>query len=254
MKPSPVPSILLFAATAILLFSLLGRGWYSINEDSLSMSSGPLWSKFCFENGGEMECQTHTIFSSEGGMNIFRITGILFALTALTATILSGIAAIFLLNKQRTALALVSLILIGVATLIELGMFVYGMSKGGRGGMPFPGYGFFLYFLGATLVIVGSIMAMKRGGPAPRPAGYGYPPGPQYGYGAPPYQAAPGYPPNQPPAYAQQQAPQPMPVAGPAGAPEGAAPQATPPHGCGTPMTWVGQYNRWFCPRCNQYG
>lgn len=276
MKPSPVPSILLFAATALLLFSLFGRGWYTINEETIRMASGPIRSEVCFETGGEMNCESSNIISDlgKGSMGGLRLIHLLFVLTAIAGTIVGGIAAIFLLTKQRTALALITLILLGVATLITLFTFLYAMSKGGRGNM--PSYGFFLYIVGAAAAITGSIMAMRRGGPAPRPA-YGYPPqGAQYGYGAPPAYPQQGYPqgaypqqpqgaypqgpapgyPNQPPAYAPpQQAPLAQPVAAPAGAPEGAAPQqAGPGHTCGTPMVWVAQYNRWFCSRCNQYG
>ena len=291
MKPSPVPSILLFAATALLLFSLFGRGWYTADEESFKMAAGPIRNEVCFEASGDgMTCESSNLISDlgKGSMSPLRLIHLLFVLTAIAGMITGGICAIFLLNKQRSALALITLILLGVATLITLGTFFYSMSKGGKSNL--PSYGFFLYILGAAASIVGSIMAMRRGGPAPGPGGYAYPPqGAQYGYGAPPgypqgpgypqpgypqqgatpgypqqgaapgypqQGAAPGYPPNQPPAYAPpQQAPLAQPVAAPAGAPEGAAPQqAGPGHTCGTPMMWVAQYNRWFCSRCNQYG
>jgi hypothetical protein len=254
VKPSPVPSILLFIGTAILAFSLFGKGWYSHSDETVQMSGGPLWSSICIDMGEGMKCETHTIFSGGGGMNIFRILGILFVFTALSGTVVMGIAGGMLLKKQRSALALVTVILLGVATLIELGSFLVGVSKGGMRDL--PGYGFFLYFIGATLGFVGAIMAMRRGGPAPAPYPYPMPypagpPGPQYGYSAQP----PMYPPQQPPAYAPPPAYPPV-AAAPHGPMEGAAqaPQAGPPHVCGAPMTWAAQYGRWFCPRCNQYG
>ncbi len=308
MKPSPVPAILLFVGTALLLFSLLGRGWYTANEESFSMAAGPIRSEVCFETGGEMECQSSTVFSDlgKGSMGGMRILSLLFVLTGISGAITAGIAGALLLGKPRSALALVTLILIGVAALIALGMLFYGLTKGGKSAV--PGYGFFAFLIGAGVVIAGSIMAMRRGGPAPRPGGYAYPPqGAQYGYGGPPGypqggqgypQGGQGYPPGgqgyppggqgyppggqgyppggqqgypqsgpapsgpapgyaapgQPPAVAQ---PQPQPVATPpAGALDGvqAPAQAGPGHTCGTSMTWVAQYNRWFCARCNQYG
>jgi hypothetical protein len=90
----------------------------------------------------------------------------------------------------------------------------------------------------------------------------GYPPQgqPQQGYPpqGPPQQAQPhqaGYPSQgqqpQQQGYAQQ--PQ-QPAAPPQAQPAQPAQQAGPPHPkCGTPGTWVAQYNRWFCTRCNEY-
>ncbi len=271
MKPSPVPSILLFAATALLLVSLFGRGWYTAAEESFKMAAGPIRSEVCFEASGDgMTCESSNILSDlgKGSMSPLRLVHLVFVLTAIAGMITGGIAAIFLLNKERSALALITLILLGVATLITLGTFFYAMSKGGKSSL--PSYGFFLYIVGAAASIVGSIMAMRRGSPAPRQGGYAYPPqGAQYGYGSPPGypqgpgypQQAPGYPPQAPgyppsqPAYAPpQQAPLAQPVAAPADAREAAPQQAGPGHTCGASMTWVAQYNRWFCQRCNQYG
>ena len=274
MKPSPVPSILLLIAAAILAFSLLGRGWYTHDSDSVSAKSGPLWGEVCIDMGDGMECKTHTVFSNLGkNINGFAILGLLFIACALGGMITSAIAGFMLLSKPRSALAMVSLILMSVATLIMLSIFFYGFSKGGG---DLPGYGFFLYFIGATLVIVGSILGMssKRGGAPAHPGygrpgyppGYGYPPpgynqAPGYGYPPPggyppgnqagPGYAPPGYPPaNQPPGY-----PQPAPTA-PLGAADYAAPQPQAPqapmHSCGLPMAWDPRHQRWGCQRCGQ--
>jgi len=85
--------------------------------------------------------------------------------------------------------------------------------------------------LGIVLLIVGIILAAA----APsRPAYYG----PQYPYPgyAPPYASPP-----QPPAAG-------MPVPGP-------QTQYSQPtcYVCGSPLTWVGQYGRWYCTRCQSY-
>ncbi len=85
--------------------------------------------------------------------------------------------------------------------------------------------------LGFVLLIVGIILAATN-----RPAQPYYPPM----YGAP--QPAYGAPPMAPP-----QAPAP-------GQPAPATPYQTPAcYVCGTPMTWVAQYGRWYCGRCLAY-
>lgn len=110
----------------------------------------------------------------------------------------------------------VSFIVIG-AVLMVIGGFI-----------PFLGV---LCGLGIVLLIVGIILVVA----APRRAAY-Y--GPQYAYPgyAPPY----AYPP-QPPAAG-------MPVPGP-------QPQYSQPtcYVCGTALTWVPQYGRWYCSRCQSY-
>jgi len=81
--------------------------------------------------------------------------------------------------------------------------------------------------LGIVLLIVGVILLAAR------------PNQPMYYAPQPPY------------AYAPPQAPsQPAPGA-PAAAPGVYTPPACPV--CGTPLTWVAQYGRWFCTRCQAY-
>jgi len=253
----------MFVAAAALAYGLIGRGWFSIHEERFSADGGPVWSTICtsFDSDDGMKCETHTFLSGEGGHGLQWILSLMFVLTGLTAMVMSGIAGIFLLKKPRSLLSILTLCFAGTSFLIIIGQLLYGASKGG---FHLPGHGFFIYLIGAITAIVGGIMGMVRksdGQPAGgvRP-GYGYPPGqgyPNQGYGNPnPYGPQPG------PAYAQPQGapPQGSPYA-PGGAPQQAyspapqqpAAQAGPPHTCGTPTTWVAQYNRWFCTRCNQY-
>lgn len=90
--------------------------------------------------------------------------------------------------------------------------------------------------LGLVLLIVGIVLAASQ-----RPAVPYYYPQPGYG--------TPGYP------------PQPYPAQQPvAGAPAPGAPSApgtpfqTPAcYVCGTALTWVPQYGRWYCGRCQSY-
>ncbi len=83
--------------------------------------------------------------------------------------------------------------------------------------------------LGIVLLIGGVILlAVQPSHPmyyTPQPMPYGYPPQP-----AAPGQPAPSVPPVTPGAY---------------------APPACPV--CGSPLTWVAQYGRWFCTRCQAY-
>jgi len=69
--------------------------------------------------------------------------------------------------------------------------------------------------LGILLLIIGTILALVG---QPRPVYYPAPPA--YPYGMP---AAPG------------------------------APQVPPCAVCGSPLTWIGQYGRWYCARCQAY-
>jgi hypothetical protein len=345
VKPSPVVSILLFIGTAALLFGLVGRGWSTASGDGFSVKSGPVWGEVCMKrnfdsDSGEVECKTHTFLTGEGSWGIARILGVFFVLLGLGGAIVGGIAGFFLLSKPRSALSLLTLILVGGSFLIMLGLILYGLVD--RGKLNLPEYGFFIYLLGAVVSIVGAIMGMARSGgaaagvPMGRPPHWGQQPG--YGPGAGGYQGgyaqqpggypqqggAPGYP-QQPGAPQQGYPPQgypPQGAPGSGGYPQGGAPagypqqgyppqgqqpaaqqsqpmqpqsaqqsqpmqpqsaqqsqpiqpqsaqqsqpmqpmataasqpaaQAGPPHPtCGTPATWVAQYNRWFCTRCNQY-
>ncbi len=84
--------------------------------------------------------------------------------------------------------------------------------------------------LGLVLLIIGIILAATN---RPTPPYYAAP------YGAPPPMY--GAPPQAPPA-------------GP-GAPAapGAPYQAPTCYVCGSPLTWVAQYGRWYCSRCQTY-
>ncbi len=89
--------------------------------------------------------------------------------------------------------------------------------------------------LGFVLLIIGIVLAATAH------------PTPQYYYPAPAY-GAPGYGvPGAPPGPYAPQAPAPGQAA--------AGPTAQQPtcYVCGTPLTWVPQYGRWYCTRCSAY-
>ncbi len=91
-------------------------------------------------------------------------------------------------------------------------------------------FGFFLApvcGLGLVLLIIGIVLAAT----SPATPAYYYP---QPAYGAPPQTYA-----GQPPAAGQPAAP--------------GAYQQPSCYVCGTPLTWVAQYGRWYCGRCQAY-
>ena len=100
-------------------------------------------------------------------------------------------------------------------------------------GVVFMAFGFLFVpvcGLGFVLLIIGIILVAT----SPSTPAYYYP---QPAYGAP---GAP------PPMYPAQ-----SPAAGPPAAP--AASQQPSCYVCGTPLTWVAQYGRWYCGRCQSY-
>ena len=84
--------------------------------------------------------------------------------------------------------------------------------------------------LGLVLLIIGIVLAATSN------------PTPTYYYAQPGY-GGPGAP---PPMYAAQ-----PPAAGQPAAP--GAYQQPSCYVCGTPLTWVAQYGRWYCSRCQSY-
>ncbi|MEO8705433.1 MAG: hypothetical protein ABI867_35710 [Kofleriaceae bacterium] len=247
MKPSPIASILMFVGAAFLLFALFSTGWFTHSDKESSMAIGILRSEMCFDG----HCQSNILFSNMGriGPELLLLLGVL--LFSLTAVIMAIIAGFKLFKPGRTALAVLALAFAGAAALMLILML---LKAGGMGGASF-GYAFYMFWLGAISAITASVMAMMRprapsammrpGMPGMQPM-YGAPPQgmypPQYGapqqggYGAPMQQQQP---PMQQPMQMQQH---------PMGAPQGAACPT-----CQTPTTWVAQYNRWFCQRCNKY-
>lgn len=99
-------------------------------------------------------------------------------------------------------------------------------------GVVFMALGFLIPFacgLGLILLIIGIVLwaTQRTRTQAMYPPSYGYPAQPGYAYGAPP--TAPGAP--------VPQAPYTQPACSV----------------CGTGLTWVPQYGRWYCTRCQAY-
>lgn len=259
-KPSPLVSILMFAGSLLLLIAIFSSSWWSASEGDASFSVGLVRGSSCHDG----ECRSMTIF--DGRMRIEGIIAIITVLITFAGIVCAVISGIFLFKPGRSALAIVAMSLVGGGALFAI-VYILMIKTRGMG----ISYGLPMFFLGFAAVLTGSIMAMVRpraGPPMGMNPGMRPPMGNPYGgqpqYGAPqanPY-AQPGMPgpgmPGQPPQGQPQQNPyapppqaQPAPVA--AAAPSGAAAQGAPCGTCQTPTTWVAQYNRWFCTRCNQY-
>ncbi|HEU0032769.1 MAG TPA: hypothetical protein VFQ53_19190 [Kofleriaceae bacterium] len=229
-KPSPVTSILLFAGAALLLFACFSASWFSHSSGDFSSSTGLIRGEFCEEG----HCKSFTIFS--GGSNIGG-AGLLLILTfllTLAGAVMAGIAGLLLLKPGKTVMSILAMCFASGAALLVLAL----LGKYGGSG---ASYGLAIFFLGFAVTLTGSIMGMSRKG-VPRPM-----------------MMRPGMPmqPGMPyPPYGSQ-----MPPQGAYGAPQGANPygpqaaavQGAPCATCSTPTTWVAQYNRWYCNRCQKY-
>lgn len=280
MKTSPLVSILMFVGAAMLLFALASSGWLTLSEGPASAGVGIMRSSQCMDG----DCRSEMNFKRLD-TNIESVLAIVTMLFTLGTIVLAVIAGIVLLKPRRSALALVALILAGVAFLAGIAFLI---KIKGQTSMLSVGYAFFIFVLGSAGVITAGIMAMVRprtGAPAGmRMAGHAqsqpFQQGNPYGqqpqqYGQQPQQY--GHQPQQ--QHGQQQHGQPQQQHGQA---QHAQPQAhsqphqaqahSQPHQaqqqpqqqsnpqggppcptCGTSATWVAQYNRWFCTRENKY-
>jgi hypothetical protein len=239
-KPSPVASIFMFVGSVFLLWAAFSSSWFSHSFEDNSFSVGLLRVEECVRG----ECRSQTLFSGRlRGPEMFAL--LIWALTfaGLVCAVISGF---FLLKPGRSVLAVIAMCLVAGAALFAV-FLILVISKG-RG----VSYGVGVFFLGTAGVVTGAIMAMTRPAP-PRPQmpyrPMGMPP-----MGMPmanPY-AQPYAPPQANPyaAPAQQQPPGPSPYAPPQ---QQASAQGAPCQTCQSPTTWVAQYNRWFCARCQKY-
>ena len=261
-KPSPLASIFMFVGSALLLITIFSASWFSLDMgDDSSFSYGLVRGKECYDG----HCRSRMIFSG-GGMGASGLIALIVWLLSLAGIVVAVIAGCFLFKPGRSTLAVVALGLVGGGLLFALLMLVQMKFR-------HLSWGFPIYFVGAAGVITASIMSMMR--PAtPRPV---FPMGmrPPMPYMNPygPPQANPYAPPQSNP-YAPPQA---NPYASPGAAPPRANPyappgmvtpaaevagasadpasatQGAPCQTCQTPTTWVAQYNRWFCARCQKY-
>jgi hypothetical protein len=225
-KPSPVSSIILLLGALILLYCAFGTGWFSLGDEG---GIGLIRMKQCYDG----ECRSKLIFDKH--MHVEDMLLIVTFLMTFATAVVSAIAGLVLFKPGRSALALVAVIGAGVAMASAVALLVkihgFGITYGPA---------FYLFWLSTIGVLVAGILAMQR----PAIAGQmpmGYPSQPMGYPGLPPM----GYP-GQPPMGGPVASAPVMPVA------------AMPPPGppcttCGTPTTFVAQYNKQFCQRCNRY-
>jgi hypothetical protein len=257
VKPSPIASILLLGGALLVLVSLFTASWFvashSFGDHDVSFGIGPIRVSSC-EDG---VCQGSTIFKGR-----FEAATLVMLLTFVLSLATVGLAiptGLLLLKPGRRALSIVTVAIGGVAVLLFV---IFTIKWGLRGGSG-PGLGFILFTLGIAATITGCIMGMVRapaamGGMPMRPQMGGYP---GYGQQPMPMQGQPmGGHPGMPMQHQQQppmqQQPMPQPVAAAPAMQQPQQPQAAgaqPCNTCGTPATWVAQYSRWFCQRCNRY-
>jgi hypothetical protein len=237
----------MFVAAVGLLYAAFSASWWTIGDGDGGASIGLVRGTFCSRSG---DCESFHIFqhirvNADFLLVIFQL---LFILAVIGLAIPTGI---MLFKPGKRILSIFVLSAAGACALIE----IIRLAKDGVHGAS-PSIGFFAFWLCTVAAIVGSIIAMLR--PAvpgqQRPAypmqPQGYPPQqqPQQGY-APqqPYGAQPMQPQQQPYSAQQSQPMQPMQQQQPM------AQQGQPCPTCQTPVTWVAQYQRWFCQRCQQY-
>jgi hypothetical protein len=275
-SPLQVPAIVLLVAAALLAFGVFTRSWMSVSLGSTSSENegdddddpefsfviGPLGGHSCF---GKDKCEDMSWAKmdpdpdkdsdedmgddSEGSSaredktmpNDLAIEAKLVLIFGLLGAALSAVAGIMALTGQLRP-PVVKLGKIGVAVaagvivLFEMRLLTGQLFPDMGGSITFsrmPSYSFFLALAG---VVGAGIMLF---GPASRHAGAA---GPAMGIAGPFAQ--------QP--YAQQGGP--FPQAAPYPQPYQAPPPPSYPCiRCQTPLTFVAQYQRWFCTRCQQY-
>lgn len=227
MKPSPIVSILLFVGAAFLLFAAFSSSWFAHDFGDSSFRVGLLRGESCYGS----ECESMHLFQGR-----FRLENLVMLMTfacTLAGSILGGIAGLVLLKPGRSVLAVLALVFTSIALFGAILFFI--RVDGAKVSYALP-----IFVVGALTTIVAAAVALGRPRlavpmPPMRFGAYAAPMG--HPYGAPmgnPYAPQPGANPYAPP-----------------GAP--AAAQGAPCAACSTPTTWVAQYNRWFCARCNKY-
>ena len=162
-------------------------------------------------------------FLSDRHVEIEGVLGTAAAVFTFAASVLAIITGAILLRPGRSVLAVLALIAMIVAMLFAFAF----TAKVKEHGIAF-GAGFYLFLLCSALVITGAVMGMSRAAAA-MPMGY------------------PGMPMQQPYGGMPMQQQQPY------GGQVAQAPVGPPCNTCGTQATFVQQYAKYYCQRCNRY-
>jgi hypothetical protein len=227
VKPA---GILLCVGSLLLAISLFTKSWISASERRGSTSIGLIRAEACFEDHCEGGFMLGELKHAPGGIVAAAVGGLIAFLVGLGAVGVSATAGGMILGQNRRRFTTLAIGLIATMMLLII-ILAAAIPTRGAG----FGYSFWLFWVGGAAALTGAIMANmnKAAGAAVAGAPGMYPSGPMSGgynpYAQPPVQMAP----TQPTGQQVQTGP--------------ACPA------CATPATWVAQYNRWFCSRCNQY-
>jgi hypothetical protein len=216
-------------AGVLTLVGVFTRGWFTLDKGEFEFGLGLMGSYSCAKWDGEERCEGKRFDTETKGrdkdIHLWRFGGFAGGLGSSVLAILCGVFA--LTRKPRSAPLVVLYIFVGIA-FVFCSAYVFRVMSEMKGEMkPSLGYSFFLTYMGlvgafvAGLAMIGPAAKKMAGGGMPMP------------YGGMPMQQ--GYPMQQP--MMQQQPPM-----------QG---QACPR--CGGQATFVAQYQRWFCQRCQQY-
>jgi hypothetical protein len=218
-NPALVGGILMLVCAALILFGTVSRRWMTLGGGDNKVHIGLVGYEICDDDHG---CQGKVFDPrSENAKGVIAFTG---GIASVALTILAGALA---LGRNARKIPLIALYIVLGVTLAAMLFYVVKSVADGRGLIKFsPGFSFFLAVLGVVGALVVSLA--NRGPAARRERGVGMP-----------MQMV----------YPMQMVQQPNPHLGPMmmQPPMQACPR------CTGAMTYVPQYQRYFCTRCQQY-
>lgn len=258
---------MLVVAAALILIGTISKSWFHAGMHGTDVNVGLTGAEVCYES----RCVDAPNDNLPDVMPLFMYMGLIGGIAAAAA---AGVFGGMSLANKRDKIPVppkFGHIAIAVAGIGMLGFFLRVIAEGGKGDTN-PSWAIVPAIGGLIVASVGlRRLAPFLPSPAARlPAGappygqqpygqqpYGQQPG-QAPYGQQPYGQAPQQPyanqsqPMQPQPPQQGYGQQPMPQGG---APQGAPGQQAAPNcpRCGTQLHFVAQYQRWFCPREQQY-
>jgi hypothetical protein len=261
----PVKSagIMLCVAAALILVGTVSKSWFAGGDGRFQAKIGPMGVEVCMGS----RCMDGGGRGIDDDVQIFMTWAMLGGFAAAAAAGLFGGMAVAG-KKDKVPEPKIAKIAFGVALGGMLGFVIRVLAEGGKGdinpswaGVPgiggvilaYVGMGKLRPFLQARTSAPGQgpHQMPPQGQPYGQP--YGQPMSPQGGQPMNPQGGSPmQYPQNQ---SSQPMQPQPQLAAPHVPPPQGAAPQPQ-QHACprcGTPLHFVAQYQRWFCPREQQY-
>jgi hypothetical protein len=259
-NPGALGGILVLVAALMILVGVSTRSWFTMEDDGDSMKAGLTGYSICFSSGSyddyddssssHTTCKNEFFAGRQGTPKDIYAVGYLGFLLGLGSAGCAAIAGIMGLTKKAASIPVVVFAAIaGVALAAHLYyvMRVFTEFHGER--HPSLGYSMFLAVVGGIgalvlqLALLGPAGKKMPGGAGMVPTGY-YGGGPMQG-GMPMPMGGGGMPMQQ-----QQPAPMQQPLAQQFATPQ---PQAQTCPRCRGALTFVQQYQRWYCQQCQQY-